>query len=233
YDAALVEAGAARFAAQCGFCHGRDAAGGTGGSDLTRSELVAADIDGRAIAEVIRQGRVDLGMPAFAAMPDDDVDAIVAFIYDRQAYAATVEGGRRSVDVTDLATGDAAAGRRFFDRQCSQCHSATGDLGGIANRIDGLRLLQRMLYPRPGPDSVRGQTIVSVTTAAGESLSGPLAYEDDFVVALTDADGRYRSFTKRQIDYTIDNPLEGHLELLDRYTDEAMHDVLAYLHTLR
>src|SRR5687767_15931519 len=46
YPAAQIEAGRTQFASQCGFCHGRDAAGGAGGTDLTRSTLVAEDTRG-------------------------------------------------------------------------------------------------------------------------------------------------------------------------------------------
>ncbi len=47
YPPEQVQAGQTRFAGQCGFCHGRDAAGGEGGPDLIRSALVAEDVRGR------------------------------------------------------------------------------------------------------------------------------------------------------------------------------------------
>ncbi len=46
YPVEQIQAGELRFAAQCGFCHGRDAAGGESAPDLTRSELVAQDVHG-------------------------------------------------------------------------------------------------------------------------------------------------------------------------------------------
>jgi cytochrome c oxidase cbb3-type subunit 3 len=232
----LVEAGSSVFAAQCGFCHGRDAAGAAGGSDLTRSELVAEDVAGDRIAPVVRNGRPGTTMPAFPALSAADLTAVVAFVHDRQARAASVEGGRRSVGVADLQTGDAETGRRYFEAECNRCHSADGDLAGIAGRIQGLPLLQRLLYPRPGGfggTPARAQSRVMVTTADGETISGPLAYRDEFTLALTDPDGRYRSFATNRVDFEVENPLDGHRELLGRYTDESMHDVLAYLHTLR
>jgi cytochrome c oxidase cbb3-type subunit 3 len=235
YSPELVAAGEATFGAQCGFCHGRDAAGGAGGADLTRSEIVARDVRGDLIGPVIRNGRLETGMPAFAAMAEDDVDAIVAFIHTQKTLAESLEGGRRGVSEEDLLTGDVAAGRRYFEAECSACHSASGDLEGIAGRMQGLRLLQRMLYPRPGnlDGSVRGQTRVTVNTPEGDSYLGVLQYQDEFSIALTDAAGNYRSFSTRRVSFEIDNPLDGHLELLGRYTDEDMHDVITYLHTLR
>jgi len=46
YPAEQVQAGEGRFTSLCGFCHGRDAAGGETGPDLTRSALVAQDTRG-------------------------------------------------------------------------------------------------------------------------------------------------------------------------------------------
>lgn len=236
YAPELVEAGRATFGAQCGFCHGRDATGGAGGSDLTRSELVARDVLGDRIGAVVRNGRVDAGMPAFAAIDQDALDGIVAFVHAQKTIAESLEGGRQGVSEDDLLSGDVTAGREFFEQWCTSCHSSSGDLAGVASRMPGLRLLQRMLYPRPGnfgPDAVRAQSRITLTTGDGETVSGVLEYQDEFSLALTDSSGRYRSFAAGKVEFEIDNPLAGHLDLLDRYTDEDMHDVITYLHTLR
>ena len=99
YPAEQVQAGQTAFASRCGFCHGRDAAGGESGPDLTRSVLVAEDVRGDKITPVVRTGRTDRGMPA-VALPDADLAAIVAFIHDQKAKAESQEGGRRSVEVS-------------------------------------------------------------------------------------------------------------------------------------
>jgi len=135
YPAEQVQAGQATFAARCGFCHGRDTAGGESGPDLTRSTVVADDVRGDKIAPIVRAGRPERGMPAFT-LSDADIAAIVAFVHDQKTKAESQEGGRRSVDAADLQTGDAAAGRRFFERVggCTNCHSATGDRAAMAAR---------------------------------------------------------------------------------------------------
>jgi cytochrome c oxidase cbb3-type subunit 3 len=232
---ALVEEGRSQFAARCGFCHGRDTAGGAGGTDLTRSGLVAADVRGDRIGPVVQGGRPDNGMPAFT-LPDADLAAIVAFIHDQKAQAETVVGGRRAVDVADVSTGNAAAGRQYFDTRCAQCHSASGDLAGIASRMQGLTLLQRMLYPGSegrGGGPPPAPPMVTVTLPSGQVVTGRQAYRDEFTIALTDADGWYRSWHAAQVRFTVDDPLHAHVDQLATYTDEDMHDVLAYLHTLR
>src|SRR5579872_2303803 len=54
YTAEQIQTGELRFGAQCGFCHGRDAAGGEIGPDLTRSELVAQDLRGDKLGPLVR-----------------------------------------------------------------------------------------------------------------------------------------------------------------------------------
>src|SRR5579864_2989959 len=147
YPADLVEKGKALFRQDCSFCHGRDASGGESGPDLTRSKLVTDDVDGNNIGSVVRNGRPDKGMPRFDRT-DDQIASLVAFIHTRQNSALTNKGGRKGVDVADLQTGNAEAGKQFFNGAggCATCHSSTGDLAGIASRHQGLQLEERMLY---------------------------------------------------------------------------------------
>jgi cytochrome c oxidase cbb3-type subunit III len=230
YPVDQVQAGQRIFVAQCGFCHGRDAMGGESGPDLTRASLVAQDVRGDKLVPLLRAGRADKGMPAFA-LGDVDLTAIVAFVHDQKTKAESSVGGRRSVDESDLQTGNAEAGRQYFTRTCTKCHSATGDLSGIAARLRGLPLLQRMLYPGPGRDGT--PATVTVTLPSGQTMAGRLAYRDEFTIALTDADGWYRAWPSHQVKYTVDDPLQAHVEQLGVYTDADMHDVLAFLQTLR
>jgi len=237
YPREQIDVGRTVFAAQCGFCHGRDGAGGAGGFDLTRSTVVAEDVRGDRIGPVVRTGRAAQGMPAFS-LSDSDLAAIVAFVHDRKSQAESANGDRRQVDPADLQTGNAAAGQRYFQTACPGCHSATGDLAGVATRYQGLALLQRMLYPRPAPAGRGGapprvpQT-VTVTLRSGEVVEGRLAYRDEFTIGLTDAPGWYRAWPTSQVTFTVHDPLQAHIDQLAKYTDEDMHDTLAYLQTLR
>ena len=85
-----------------------------------------------------------------------------------------------------------------------------------------------MLYPTNG----HGAT-VAVTLPSGEKKTGTLAYRDEFTIALTDESGRYRSWPVGQVVFTVSNPLDAHADQLGKYSDEDMHNVLAYLRTLR
>ena len=233
YPARLVEAGEPRFAARCGFCHGRDAGGGEGGPDLTRSELVAEDTYGDRIRDLLRSGRVAGDMHAFD-LGDEEFTLIVAFIHDRKTQAELAMGGRRFVEADDLRTGDASAGQRYFNGAggCAQCHSETGDLAGIASRFEGLALLRRMLYPGFGQPAPAPAT-VTVTLPTGETLTGELASQDEFTIALIDSDGASHSWSTNEVEFTVDDPMATHFDLLGAYTDDDMHNLYAYLETLR
>ena len=233
YSADEIQAGRSLFAARCGFCHGRDTAGGESGPDLTRSTLVANDVRGDQIGPVLRNGRVDRGMPAFD-LAARDLAAIIAFVHDSKTKAESLEGTRRSVDAADLRTGNAEAGRAYFTGAggCTRCHSAAGDLAGVADRLEGLRLLERMLYPPP-ERGARGLATANVTLASGETVSGRLVSRDEFTIAIVDTAGQYRSWPTTLVTVAVDNPLEAHSRQLAAYTDDDMHNVLAYLQTLK
>jgi len=194
----LVESGGALFGQNCAFCHGRDAMGGETGPDLTESELVQSDTTGEKIAEVIRDGRPDNKMPAFK-FSAQQVSSLIAFIRSREAAAKAHPGGRRGVSVEDLQTGNAQAGKQYFEGAggCAKCHSATGDLAGVAKRYQGLRLEEQMLYPR------NAKSKVTVTLPSGEKISGTLAYRDEFTVALRDSNGIYRSWPTSGVKFTV------------------------------
>jgi len=232
YPVEQIQAGRLRFTSQCGFCHGRDTAGGETGPDLTRSKLVAEDVRGDEIGPVLRQGRPERGMPSFD-LKDTDLGEIVAFIHDQKTRLEALGGGRRSVDAVDLASGDATAGRRYFNGTggCSGCHSATGDLAGVASRYEGLALLQRMLYPGSGLAPARPKVTLSLPT--GQTLVAPLASEDEFTIVALDPAGARQTYEKNAVKFRIDNSLSAHFDQLGKYTDDDMHNVFAYLDTLK
>ena len=233
YTPEQIDAGRTRFAAQCGFCHGRDTAGGESGPDLTRSELVGSDVRGDKLIPMIRSGRPEKGMPAFT-LTDTDLNAMVAFIHDQRAQAASAEGNRRSVAPADVATGNADAGMRYFGANCASCHSAEGDLKGVGARAQGLQLMQRMLNPGSGGrGGARTPPRVTVTLPSGQTVAGALAYRDEFTISLTDAEGWRRTWPADAVKFSVEDRLQAHVDQLAKYTDKDMHDVLAYLQSLK
>jgi cytochrome c oxidase cbb3-type subunit 3 len=232
YPASLVQQGAALFRQDCSFCHGRDATGGESGPDLTRSKLVAADVNGDKIASVIRNGRPEKGMPPFDRT-DQQIASLVAFIHTQKGALALGgrrgNGGRKGVDPEDLQTGNAGAGKTFFEGTggCAGCHSPSGDLAGIASRYKGLELEEQMLYPR------HAKSKVTVALTSGQEISGTLAYLDEFTVGLTNAEGVYQSWRTRDVRYKVDAAVEAHVDLFSKYTDDDVHNLMAYLQTLK
>lgn len=250
-DPALVERGGAIYGVYCRSCHGPDLRGGDlGGPNLLRSPVALNDVAGEAIGKVIREGRVPAGggapMPP-VPMSDADVSAVATFIHSVLRSAQPQGAPPRSAAVElNLLVGNARAGERYFSRQCAGCHSATGDMAGIASRHTSIETLQNNWVagrrqaagfgaPPPGA-SARAVVRVSVKFADGRSEGGVLRRLDDFVVSFTDEAGRYRSYTRRSsgiIEVKVDDPLARHRELWTILTDKDMHDVTAYLATLK
>lgn len=225
---AVVASGQSLFIQDCAFCHGRDAGGGETGPDLTRSRLVEGDMAGEKIAAVVRDGRPEKGMPPFKLSPQQ-ITELAAFIHDVKRKADSQPGRRRGVDVADLQTGNVEAGKEYFNGPgtCSSCHSPTGDLAGVGKRHLGLELEKRMLFPADAP------VTATITLSSSQTLTGKLSYQDEFTVGITDESGWYQSWPTNLVKYTIHAPAEAHIELLGKYTDDDIHNLMAYLQTLR
>ena len=236
YTPEQVREGEVRFAAQCGFCHGKDAAGGESGPDLTRSELVAQDTHGDKLTPVIRNGRPNTSMPPFPGLTAKELDAIVAFTHAQMDKFAELGGGRRSVEPADLATGNAEAGRAYFNGagKCGSCHSATGDLAGIGKRLQGLSLMRRLLYPSGGFGAPAASPArATVTLPSGQTVVAPVAAEDDFSVTVLDPLGGRQTYQKSAVKVKVDDSLSAHFDQLGKYTDADIHNVYAYLESLK
>src|SRR5580700_4481992 len=237
-DKEAAERGRKIFVPTCGFCHGNDAHGKSG-PDLVRSALVLHDNGGDVIGPVIRNGRLDRGMPAFAALTAEQIADISTFLHSRAADVSN----RFAYKIGDVVTGDAQRGAAFFngDGHCTSCHSPTGDLAHVATKYDAVELQRRMLYPAPNLiDIFMGKAVtppappkVTVHLADGEQVSGTLDHLDEFTVSLHDASGWPRSFSRENVTIDVQDPLAAHEGLLPKYTDEQMHDVLAFLETLK
>jgi cytochrome c oxidase cbb3-type subunit III len=225
---ARVERGKSLFGQNCAFCHGREGGGGESGPDLMNSDLVASDVGGNTIGVVVRNGRPATGMPAFKLSPQE-ISELAAFLHAQKKKSDSRPGGRRGVSVSDLQTGTVESGKEYFNGAgtCSSCHSPTGDLAGVARRYRGLELEKRMLYPRDA------SATVTVTLPSGGTVTGKLSYQDEFTIGMTDESGWYRSWPANSIKYTIHAPAEAHVELLGKYTDDDVHNLMAYLQTLR
>ena len=229
-DPAAVERGKNGFKSNCGFCHGEDATGNRA-PDLVRSATLSHDENGNMIGAVIRNGRVDKGMPAFATLKDDQIADITAFLH-HQADAA-LHSTRIPTDypLAKLLTGNAQAGKTYFEGAggCVSCHPVTKDLAGIAAKYQPVDLQQHIVYPA-NKNSVR---MAVVTTSGGQRYEGKIHDMDEFSIGLTCQDGWYRSFALNEVKAEVKDPLEAHRELMSKYTDADVHNLFAYLETLK
>ncbi len=177
-------------------------------------------------------------MPAFSLPPDQIAD-LAAFLHSRTHGAAN----RFTYVISGLLTGDAQAGEAFFSGtgKCNTCHSPQKDLAHVASKYDPVELQSRFLSP-PSPDysnlaahsdKQRASIAVTVKLASGEKVTGTLIDVDAFDVELIDSSGWYRSYPRASVQLEISDPLRVHREMIPKYTDKDMHNMLAYLETLK
>jgi len=225
-DNAAATRGRAVYAQYCINCHGSNVKGGENGPDLIRSVVVLRD----------RMGN-DIG-PAMKKLANHPGDLTAAQILDlshflHQRIEAT-SSNRNPSHPPNVLTGNVNAGKAYFNGagKCSTCHSPTGDLAGYGTRTTPLNIQQNFLFPRIS----RGgkQIEVTVTPATGNAITGTLVRIDDFKVSLRAADGQTQEFRRaKDVKVEVRDPLAVHHELLDQYSDTDMHNIVAYLDSLK
>jgi cytochrome c oxidase cbb3-type subunit 3 len=233
-DPRAVEQGRTLYGVHCRFCHGADLRGGDGGGpNLLRSATVLDDDKGERIGPLLRSGRG--AMPRFD-LTDDEMGAVAAYLH---SFPVT---SRFLPSDIDIVVGDAKAGERYVTDACGRCHT-TASLSAFANdpRVKDPIVMQQM-WLMPGfvgrfaqppipPPLVR----VAVTPASGARVEGTLVRMDDFSVSLRQADGTYRTFRAAggRTAVEVIDPLAPHKALLGEYRDADIHNVTAYLMSLR
>jgi mono/diheme cytochrome c family protein len=247
FDPAAVERGRQLLVQQCGFCHGSNARGGQQGPDLTRSDMVQSDENGKQLGAFLKVGRPELKMPKFD-LPENEVSDLAAFLH------STIQSvsNRDQYKILDIVVGDPKAGEAFFGGagKCSACHSTTGDLKGIGAQYDPTTLQGRLVMPRgrrrrrPPQAGVREtppfleSTAVKATvkTAAGETFTGPLILLTDFDVTVYDAASQQpRTWLRTDgvPTVTLTDPLQAHVDRVRTWTDTDIHNMTAFLASLK
>jgi cytochrome c oxidase cbb3-type subunit III len=227
-DARMAAEGAKIFGSTCGFCHGENARGASG-PDLLRSPVVLDDNQGELIGQTVHEGRPAKGMPAFPSLTSEQLRDIAEYLHLQVELAAN----RGTYKALNVVTGNANAGEAYFNGvgKCNTCHSVTGDLAHIGSKMSPPDLQQRFLYPGPSQPSA---TKVTVILKDGTQISGTLKHLDDFYISLDDAAGNYRSIAlEKGVTVTVEDKLAFHRQMLDKYTNQQMHDLTAYLVTLK
>jgi len=242
----VIARGKAVYGVNCGACHGADLRGGDqGGPSLLRSLTALSDQHGETMAPIIRGARQDKGMPAFN-LGNDDITAVAEYVHSVLAKVGNQARPPGAVDPSTLnvLVGNAPAGEAYFKNKCAGCHSVSGDLKGIGSKYEDARTLQNTWVFGGGSGGRGGfgrgggggkPNTVSVTLANGQKLDGVLVYKDDFIITLSTADGTRKSIT-RDGDVPkveVHDPNEAHKRLVPTLDDKDMHDVTAFLATVK
>jgi mono/diheme cytochrome c family protein len=253
-DPAAHDRGRDLWAKQCVDCHGTQARGSEQGPNIIRSTVVNYDrtsfTPGSALAPFLKKGHPTQSGAPSSGFTDDQVVALAHFL--RQRVNDTMRGSPLFVP-GDVLTGDAKAGEAYFlgEGNCSACHTATSrSLAGIRSRLSStVDLQQRMLFPMggrggrgrrgrgaaaPAAASNPNAVTVTITPASGAPVSGVLVDQDSFFVTVRDATGAVHTVRRTPgMKVVTTNPFQAHIDLLDRLTDTNIHDLVAYLETLK
>jgi mono/diheme cytochrome c family protein len=236
-DPAAIARGKQVFSVNCGFCHGSDARGGEGGPNLLRSPVVLNDQKGELVSAIVLNGRIDKGMPKFD-LPMASIADIAAYVHSTSAVSAMP----KPFDPSSILVGNVALGKKYFHGagHCASCHSVTKDLAGIGAKYGPKELNDAIftggatgMFGVPSPTAP--PRTVAVTMPAGEVIQGRLLALDDFDVVLVDADGNRRTI-RRAGDVPairITDPMKAHFDMARQWEDRDLHNVTAYLATLK
>jgi cytochrome c oxidase cbb3-type subunit 3 len=244
-DPEQVARGKQAYEINCRGCHGADLRGGDmGGPNLLRSQIALSDRDGERIVPVIQGSLAASGMPPIG-MPPDAAKATAAYVRSVLATIGVQGKPPSSTEPATIVVGNATKGQEYFAARCANCHSVTGDLKGLASRISDPKTLQNTwvagrsrggrLGRGGGPPAESKPVTVTVHQPSGESIDGKLTRIDDFLVTLELPDGTSRTF-RRDGDVPkveVHDPLDAHRELLSVLSDKNMHDLTAFLETLK
>ena len=260
-DAAASAAGKALWTTHCITCHGTNARGTETGPNLIRTETVNYDRatperpgTGLVLGPFLKKGHQTQSGKLSASFTDDEIMQLAQFLSER--VNETMRGSPTYIVLNEnVLTGDPKAGEAFFKGAggCTKCHNdKERNLAGIGARITNAQQLQaRVLYPGPaGGGRGRGRgaapapvapatpnPLAPVTTIAmpGQSpMNVTVVEEDAFMITFVDPSGAMRTVRKGpNVKITVTNPMQWHIDFADRLEDKQMHDLTAYLWSLK
>jgi cytochrome c oxidase cbb3-type subunit III len=218
------------FTGICAACHGTDGHGGERGPDIA-PRAVAGRSDER-LFRTVKNGISETGMPNFAYLGDEKIEAIVAYLRELQGNSAPLP-----------MPGNPGSGEKLFqgEARCAQCHMAEGlggfiadDLSAFAAGLSPADIRRAILSPprnerRRGREGSAGDKVM-VTLADGSSLNGVLRNEDNFSLQIQSEDGAFHLVQKADVaKVKATEPGEGHAEFGKSLTAKQMDDLVSYL----
>jgi PQQ-dependent dehydrogenase (methanol/ethanol family) len=234
-NAGAVTAGRNTFNGACSACHGPGASGTERAPALSGSlKHGSEEYD---IFQTIRNGVPGTAMPAFDALPPEEIWRLVTFIKSLSGEAAPARGA----PIVAAAAGDAVNGRRvFFGKgDCASCHEVQGQgsvVGPDLSAVGGAADLRRRVLHQAGPGQRGGGPapapfrMVDVQLKNGQRLSGVLKARDSVVLHLQTRDGAWRLLTNDQVQSVTPTPNGGPpTDVAQRLNASEIDDVVAYL----
>jgi mono/diheme cytochrome c family protein len=238
-DAVAAKEGAPVYAANCAFCHGPLARGAEGPS-LIYSELVLKDAHGSVVAEFLKGGRPEKGMPAFATLSDEQRKDIAEFLHQQIEDVAN----RGTYQVKNIVLGDPGQGEKYVAAHCLSCHSVSGDLKGLAAKWRPVDLQRYWIMP---PRTGTGRAITATVQSPQGTWQGRVQQIDDFRIVLARESGQPGGpmgqpggptgqpvVIARDAGVAVElhDPLAPHVAMIGNLADSDMINVTAYLETL-
>jgi cytochrome c oxidase cbb3-type subunit 3 len=212
----------------CSFCHGPQARGSSGPS-LVVSDVVLGDDHGEHLVPFLKKGRPEKGMPSFAQIPDDQLKDLAEFLHQQVEDVAN----RGTYHLPNILVGDPAKGQAYVSANCMSCHTAA-NFEHIAAKFRSPDQLQRgWVWPtRPANNSLA--IIATVKTADGATIAGRVTQVSDFKITLVGSDGQTHVIDRGAgVDVEMKDPLAPHQKLINTLKNDDLHNVTAYLETLK
>ena len=225
-DPAAAKRGAPVYASNCAFCHGPLARGAEGPS-LIYSELVLKDEHGSTVAEFLKNGRPEKGMPAFATLSDEQRKDVAEFLHQQIEDVAN----RGTYQIKNILLGDPRKGASYVAAHCLGCHSLTGDLKGLGAKWRPVDVQRYWIMP---PRTGGGRAITATVRSPHATWQGRVQQIDDFRVVLVQDSGDPVVIARDPgVVVELHDPLAPHVAMIGNVADSDMINVTAYLETLK
>jgi cytochrome c oxidase cbb3-type subunit III len=227
-DKAAAQRGVPLFQQNCSFCHGPQARGATGPSLVTSDEVLADD-HGEHLLPFLKRGRPEKGMPAYATMTNDQLKDIAEFLHLQVEEVAN----RGAYRVLNILVGDPAKGQAYVAAHCLSCHT-TETFAHLGSRFRSPEQLQRgWIWPTRSADHSLDVT-ATVKQTDGSTTAGRVTQVSDFRITLVDGEGQSHAIDRVSgVEVQLIDPLAPHQQLIQTLGNEDMHNVTAYLDTLK
>jgi PQQ-dependent dehydrogenase (methanol/ethanol family) len=226
-DPAAPAAGKAVFESTCAACHGAGAAGSERAPALNTGTFRHGGSDPE-LFQTIRSGVSGTLMPAFSALPSDNVWRLVSYIKSLSGQTGPL----------GQATGDAVAGEQVFFGKggCASCHEVNGRGLDLASDLSGegtkpvAAIKNGVLHQLPrGRGFGPAAYFADVTGNDGRTVHGLVRGDDSFNILLETQQGKWVSFNKKDVKSIANAGGAQPRDVGSRLSPTEVDDIVAFL----